>query len=236
MHQPIGTPPVCVEVIITAANEEWLAYLAHTLINDRIVARGHTTAPVRAIYRREDEICEEMQSRIGLHTRASLVSEIVERVDRDHPDDVRQRNRKFDFVGQDDALRSAAAADVRPSGLSGGNTRRQPTEDAVMEVLPRDITTLPHVLGSELIEYLTTTSAGISAEPDDWDPFAEAAGVIDPSLWYTTSFDATPERSITRWLPPGGSGLATVAVCSHASETAVLIRYGSRGPSNASDR
>lgn len=88
MHQPIGTPPVCVEVIITAANEEWLAYLAHTLINDRIVARGHTTAPVRAIYRREDEICEEMQSRIGLHTRASLVSEIVERVDRDHPDDV----------------------------------------------------------------------------------------------------------------------------------------------------
>ena len=45
VHQPIGTPPVCVEVIITAANEEWLAYLAHTLINDRIVARGHTTAP-----------------------------------------------------------------------------------------------------------------------------------------------------------------------------------------------
>ena len=105
-----------------------------------------------------------------------------------------------------------------------------------MDVLPRDITVLPQVLGSDLIEYLTTTGAGTSGRPDDWDPFAEAADVIDPRLWYTTSFDATPEQSITRWLPPNGSGSPTVIVCSQASETTVLIRYDSRGPSNASGR
>jgi len=106
----------------------------------------------------------------------------------------------------------------------------------MVDVLPRDITTLPHVLGSDLIDYLMTTSAGTSGTPDDWNPFAEAADVIDPKRSYTTSFDATPEQSITRWLPPSGSGLPTVIVCSQASETTVLIRYDSRGPSNASGR
>ena len=105
-----------------------------------------------------------------------------------------------------------------------------------MDVLPRDITVLPHLLGSDLIEYLTATSAATAGTPDDWDPFAKAADVIDPRLWYMTSFDATPEQSITRWLPPSGSGLPTVIVCSQASETTVLIRYDSRGPSNASGR
>ena len=62
--------------------------------------------------------------------------------------------------------------------------------------------------------------------------------MIDPSQWYTTSFDATPERSVTRWLPPDGSGLATVAVYSQAAETTVLIRYspGTPPPSAATIR
>ncbi len=105
-----------------------------------------------------------------------------------------------------------------------------------MDVLPCDITMLPQVLGSDLIEYLVATAAGTSGGPDDWDPFAEAADVIDPSRSYTTSFDANPEQSLTRWLPPSGSGLPTVAVFSRESETTVLIRYDSRGPSRASVR
>ena len=103
-----------------------------------------------------------------------------------------------------------------------------------MDVLPRDITTLPHVLGSDLIGYLTSASAGARGRPGVWDAFIEAAQVIDPCLWYRTSFDATPERSVTRWLPPDGSGLATVAVYSHGAETAVLIRYESPERSNRS--
>ena len=67
----------------------------------------------------------------------------------------------------------------------------------MVDVLPRDITTLPHVLGTDLIEYLATASlatasAGTWGRPDVWDPFKEAAHVIDAGLWYRTSFDATP--------------------------------------------
>jgi len=107
----------------------------------------------------------------------------------------------------------------------------------MVDVLPRDVTTLPHVLGSDLIDYLATASvatasAGTWGRPDVWDPFKEAAHVIDAGLWYRTSFEATPDRSVTRWLPPDGSGLATVAVYSQGSETAVLIRHTSPERSN----
>jgi hypothetical protein len=105
------------------------------------------------------------------------------------------------------------------------------TDEARVDVLPRDITTLPDVLGNDLIEYLVTASAGSAGEREDWDPIAEAAAVIDPSQWYTTSFDAAPDRSVTRWLPPNGSGLATVAVYSQAGATTVLIWHGHGGRS-----
>jgi hypothetical protein len=95
----------------------------------------------------------------------------------------------------------------------------------MVDVLPRDITALPHVL-------VATASAGTWGRPDIWDPFKEAAHVIDADLWYRTAFDATPDRSVTRWLPPDGSGLATVAVYSQGSETAVLIRHESPERSN----
>jgi hypothetical protein len=114
----------------------------------------------------------------------------------------------------------------------GVNDQVHSTDHAVVDVLPRDITTLPHVLGSDLIEYLATASAGTWGRPGLWDPFKEAAHVIDAGLWYRTSFDATPDRSVTRWLPPDGSGLATVAVYSQGSETAVLIRHESPERSN----
>jgi hypothetical protein len=116
--------------------------------------------------------------------------------------------------------------------VAGVNNQVHSTDHARVDVLPRDITTLPHVLGSDLIEYLATASMGTPGRPDLWDPFTEAADVIDAGLWYTTSFDATPERSVTRWLPPDRSRLATVAVYSQGSDTAVLIRHKSPGRSN----
>jgi hypothetical protein len=101
-----------------------------------------------------------------------------------------------------------------------------------VEVLPRDITTLPQVLGSHLAEYLATAAGGVPDEGDGWDPFAEAAQLVDPAAWYTTSFDATPTYSTTRWVPPEGSGAATVSVCSQASGTTVVITYGRVRPSS----
>jgi len=59
-----------------------------TLVEDRLVACGHNIAQIRAIYRWEGTVYDEPQARVGLHTRASLVPEIVARADRDHADDV----------------------------------------------------------------------------------------------------------------------------------------------------
>jgi periplasmic divalent cation tolerance protein len=88
VYQPIGTLPVCVEVVITAADSAWLADLTHALVDDRIVACGHTITPIRATYRRDDGICNEDQTRVSLHTRATLVDDIIARVNGDHPDAV----------------------------------------------------------------------------------------------------------------------------------------------------
>jgi periplasmic divalent cation tolerance protein len=78
----------CVEVVITAESAEWLADFTRKLVEDRLVACGHNIAPIRAIYRWEGEVYDETQARVGLHTRASLVTQIVARANRDHSDDV----------------------------------------------------------------------------------------------------------------------------------------------------
>ncbi len=88
MTGPAAEQLECVEVVITAESAEWLAEFTRQLVEDRLVACGHNIAPIRAIYRWEGRIYEETQARVGLHTRASLVPEIVARADRDHADDV----------------------------------------------------------------------------------------------------------------------------------------------------
>ena len=78
----------CVEVVVTGPSAEWLAGFTRRLVDDRLVACGHVLGPMRAVYRWQGEVYDEAQARVGLHTRRSLVAEIVARADRDHPDDV----------------------------------------------------------------------------------------------------------------------------------------------------
>lgn len=78
----------CVEVVITAEDAEWLADFTRRLVDDRLVACGHNFTSIRAIYRWDGEVHDDPQARVGLHTRASLVPEIIARADRDHADDV----------------------------------------------------------------------------------------------------------------------------------------------------
>lgn len=85
MADPTGE---CVELVVSGPSVEWLAGFTRSLVDDRLVACGHVLAPMRAIYRWEGEVYNEPQARVGLHTRRSLVPEIVARADRDHPDDV----------------------------------------------------------------------------------------------------------------------------------------------------
>ena len=78
---------VC-EVIITADNADWLADFTRKLVEDRLAACGQNIAPIRSIYRWEGKVQDEPEARVALHTRASLVPEITELADREHPYDI----------------------------------------------------------------------------------------------------------------------------------------------------
>lgn len=88
MTEPAPERLECVEVVITAESAEWLADFTRSLVEERLVACGHNLTPIRAIYRWEGRLFDEAQARVALHTRASLVIEIIARADRDHADDV----------------------------------------------------------------------------------------------------------------------------------------------------
>ena len=110
-----------------------------------------------------------------------------------------------------------------------GNERARSFERVMMNFEPFDVATPPCVLGSDLIDYMTTL-AELCGESDAFQ-WTRSAQVIDPTQSYTTSLEATPDRSVIRWIPPAGSGLATVIFLSQAAETTVLIRYAHGGPS-----
>jgi periplasmic divalent cation tolerance protein len=78
----------CVEVVVTADDADWLLGWTRQLVEDRLVACGHNLSSMRAVYRWEGKTYDDPQGRVGLHTRASLVPAIVERANKDHPDDV----------------------------------------------------------------------------------------------------------------------------------------------------
>ncbi len=76
------------EVVVTAEDADWLAGFTRTLVEERLAACGHTIAGVRSIYRWDGAVQDEPEARVALHTRRSLVPEIVERTAELHPYDV----------------------------------------------------------------------------------------------------------------------------------------------------
>ena len=77
-----------VEVVVTAEDGEWLASWTRALVEDRLAACGHVVPAMRAVYRWDGAVHDDPQARVGLHTRAALVPEIVERAGAEHPDQV----------------------------------------------------------------------------------------------------------------------------------------------------
>ncbi len=73
------------EVVITADDEGWLHDFTRTLIRDRLVACGQHVTPVRSIYLWQGAIEESRETRVALHTRASLVPAVIERTRAEHP-------------------------------------------------------------------------------------------------------------------------------------------------------
>ncbi|ADP84818.1 CutA1 divalent ion tolerance protein [Pseudofrankia inefficax] len=82
-----GAPDVC-EVVITAPSIEWMREFARHLVAERLVAAAHLFVPVTSIYRWDDVVHEEQETRAAFHTRRSLVSTILDRVRESHPFEV----------------------------------------------------------------------------------------------------------------------------------------------------
>jgi periplasmic divalent cation tolerance protein len=76
------------EVVVTAADADWLAGYTRTLVDERLAACGHLLTPIRSVYRWAGAVHDEAEARVALHTRRSLVPAIVARTDQLHPYDV----------------------------------------------------------------------------------------------------------------------------------------------------
>ena len=79
----------CCEVVVTAADADWLADYTRTLVEERLAACGHVIAPIRSVYRWQGAVNDETEARVALHTRRSLVAAVVERTQELHPYEIR---------------------------------------------------------------------------------------------------------------------------------------------------
>ncbi len=84
----MSTAPDICEVVVTAADAEWLARFTRRLVEDRLAACGHQIAAIRSIYRWDGAVQDDPEARVALHTRTALVDAIVARVNAEHPYDV----------------------------------------------------------------------------------------------------------------------------------------------------
>ena len=78
----------CCEVVVTAADADWLAAFTRRLVADRLAACGHVIPAIRSVYRWQGAIEDQAEARVALHTRSALVPEIVARADAEHPYEV----------------------------------------------------------------------------------------------------------------------------------------------------
>lgn len=78
---------VC-EIAITAPDPAWLLSLTRRLVEDRLCASAHNHTPVRSTYWWKGEMTERAEGRATLHTRKSLVPQIVARIKTEHPYEV----------------------------------------------------------------------------------------------------------------------------------------------------
>jgi periplasmic divalent cation tolerance protein len=87
VDQVVGDGEFC-EVVVTGPDAEWLAAFTRTLVEERLAACGHQVAAIRSVYRWEGVVHDEPEARVALHTRRTLVPEIVARTAELHPYDV----------------------------------------------------------------------------------------------------------------------------------------------------
>lgn len=79
-----------VDVSVTAEDPEWLADFSRRLVEDRLAACGNIISGVRSIYRWQGSVEDGSEALLVLHTRRSLVAQIIERAGAEHPDETPQ--------------------------------------------------------------------------------------------------------------------------------------------------
>lgn len=78
------------EVFITAEDPEWLADFTKSLVGDGLAACGNVIPVVRSIYTWQGKVEDGSEALVVLHTRKALVQQIIERTNKEHPDDTPQ--------------------------------------------------------------------------------------------------------------------------------------------------
>jgi periplasmic divalent cation tolerance protein len=76
------------EVVITAPDPEWLAAFTRRLVDERLCASGHVITQVRSLYRWQGQIYDRAEGKVALHTRVSLLPEIIRVTTIEHPYEV----------------------------------------------------------------------------------------------------------------------------------------------------
>lgn len=77
-------PRLC-EVVITAPDPDWLYVFGLELVRSRMASNVHNFAAVRSVYRWDEQVCERVEGRASIHTRQTLIPEIVARAKEAHP-------------------------------------------------------------------------------------------------------------------------------------------------------
>ena len=108
------------EVIITADSDDWLISFTRSLLEERLVACGQHIAPIRSIYRWDGTIHDDREMRVALHTRASLVQEVIDRTRQAHPYEV--------------PCVLAIPVEQRIPTTSGGSSTRHPNRTVIMRL------------------------------------------------------------------------------------------------------
>lgn len=78
------------DVTITAEDTDWLVSHTRQLVEEGLAACGNIVPGVRSVYRWEGAVEDDAEALVILHTRRVLVDRIIERTNREHPNEVVQ--------------------------------------------------------------------------------------------------------------------------------------------------
>lgn len=132
----MSTDPELCEVILTAPDPEWLKEFTDRLVADRLCAAAHNFAPIRITYWRDGEIHTTEEGRAALHTRKSLIGNIVERVKREHPYEVPGLAATSISSGNPDYLAWIATKTSQGNALSAPATAVQAVGNPTRRIRP----------------------------------------------------------------------------------------------------